>query len=71
MTLIKYVATAMPFIACHHFCFLQAGERRPTEFSRISRNFTPKGWNAICLPKKLEGLGLRKMHETNRPLLQN
>lgn len=34
-----------------------------------SRNFTPKGWGSICLPKKQGGLGLQKMSETNRALI--
>lgn len=34
-----------------------------------SRNYTPWAWDAICLPKELEGLGVRKMFEVNKALV--
>jgi hypothetical protein len=34
-----------------------------------SRNLSLKSWSSICLPKKVGGLGFRRMHEFNLSLI--
>lgn len=77
-TLIKSIAAAM-LLYCMSTCLLPKG--RCEEIDKIlkdfwwgfsplkSRNFTTKAWDAICLPKSMGGLGIRKMHEVNTALI--
>lgn len=72
-TLIKAVAT-MP-LYCMSTFLLPKGwcleiDRLLKDFwwrfsDQKKRNFTPRAWDAICLPKDKGGLGLRRMFETN------
>ncbi|KAB1208753.1 hypothetical protein CJ030_MR6G005862 [Morella rubra] len=77
-TLIKAVATAMPLYCMSTFllpkCWCLEIDRLLKDFwwgfpSHKKRNFTPRAWEAICLPKDVGGLGMRKMYETNLALV--
>ena len=78
ITLIKAVATAIPLYCMSTFSLPKGWcediEQLLKDFlwgfpSRKKKNFTPKAWDSICLPKALGGLGVRKMFEINLALI--
>lgn len=77
-TLIKTVVTTMP-IYCMSTFILPKGwceeiDRLLKDFwwgfpIQKTRNYMPRAWDAICLPKEADGLGLRRLFEVNKALI--
>lgn len=78
MVLIKAVAAALPyycmsvFLLPKEFCYSLdvLFKNFWWSFSKEkTRNFHPKPWADICVPKDEGGLGLRKMYDLNRAMV--
>jgi hypothetical protein len=63
LVLIEFVAVALPSYAMSSFLLLNSF---CIELDRIFKNFW---WDSLCIPKMLEGLGLRKIREMNPALV--
>jgi hypothetical protein len=78
LVLIKSVVVALPSYAMSSFLlpnsFCSELDRIFKNFwwgfpAKKARNLSLKAWDSLCIPKVLEGLGLRKMREVNLTLV--